>query len=260
MSKPRKNTKFNAFAITITKSPGDHVGINMKKFIEFQAKFGEAYLLTQELHESGENHWHIYQETKKDYTTSDFKKKYWRAIIEGKKWEDRSGSNMYGTPCNGFQGWIMYILKDYEPLVNDNILLTSLSKEYILKIHNRQKEFVESRKYRTVSRANYLLAFSKRVRSLNKAELNMQEKVFVAHKRTLLEDRVLPPGLKLEDYAWIVAEWESTSSEISYPFCKLLQKLTCLKGFRDEDSFVTGADIQDSKILRRNRVNCTVLD
>ena len=126
---------------------------------------------------------------------------------------------MVVKPCNGFQGWIMYILKEYEPIENDNILTTSLSKDYIMKIHERQKEFIESKKFKTVSRAVYLHALSKKVDNLHNKNMSMQEKVFEAHKRVLLVDQILPPGLKLEEYSWIVAEWTSSSTTISFPFC-----------------------------------------
>lgn len=255
MSAPRKNKKFSAFALTLTKSPGDTMKFNLEKLLSWTDKFGEAFLVTKEQHKSGHDHYHIYQETKKEYTTSDFKKKYWRGIIDHKKYEDRDTSNMFVKPCNGFQGWIMYILKEYEPMQNDNIVATSLNKDYIMKIHDQQKEFVESKKFKTVSRATYLNTFSKRIESLKDSEENMQWIVFEAHKRVLLVDKVLPPGLKLEDYSWIVAEWSSTKSNISWPFAHVLQRLTCLKGFRDEDNYITGGDIESDKILRKNPGN-----
>lgn len=255
MSIPRKNKKFDAFAITITKSPSDIMTFDPKDVSNWSSKFGEAHLVTIEEHKSGENHWHIYQEIKKESTTSDFKKKYWRAIIKNKKYEDRTESNMVVKPCNGFQGWIMYILKEYEPIENDNILTTSLSKDYIMKIHERQKEFVESKKFKTVSRAVYLNALSKKVANLNDKDMSMQEKVFEAHKRVLLVDQILPPGLKLEEYSWIVAEWTSSSTRISFPFCHLLRKLTNIKGFREEDNVLSYDEIEMSSLTRNPR-NC----
>lgn len=188
----------NDIEFTLNLNPERESSLGFNEIFDHLDKKYKSFILSRETgSHGGKEHFHMY--IKDDQLPKNFKKSFCNKfnLMDATKLEAKVGKVKW------VENWVGYITKD------SDYKSKGFDKHWIEKCSESYKERMDKKAFKTSSRQMFLYHISKNYDLLEKTQFSPDKKKFLAVRNTLMIDKILPPGLKLDQYVKITLNWKT---------------------------------------------------